>query len=115
MVLSAMWRWCHTLGLPLSRLSIEEIRQHVISQDLVAEISGATLWRWLGSDALRPWQHRSWIFPARSEVRRQSRTHPRSLPTRLVGLSTGPRRLYHFRRRKDQHSGSSPETADFHP
>ncbi len=53
----------HKLGLPLSRLSIDEIRQHVISQGLVAEISGATLWRWLSSDALRPWQHRSWIFP----------------------------------------------------
>src|SRR5258708_36572772 len=53
----------YTLGLPLTRLSIEEIRQHVISQGLVAEISGATLWRWLSSDALRPWKHRSWIFP----------------------------------------------------
>jgi hypothetical protein len=53
----------HRLGLPLSRLSIEEIRQHVISQGLVAEISGTTLWRWLSTDALRPWQHRSWIFP----------------------------------------------------
>src|ERR1043165_523022 len=53
----------HRLGLPLSRLSIEEIRQHVLSQGLVAEISGATLWRWLSSDALKPWQHRSWIFP----------------------------------------------------
>src|ERR1700676_2998355 len=53
----------HRLGLPLSRLSINEIRQHVISQGLVAEISGATLWRWLSTDALRPWQHRSWIFP----------------------------------------------------
>jgi hypothetical protein len=53
----------HNLGLPLSRLSIEEIRQHVISQGLVAEISGATLWRWLSRDALRPWKHRSWIFP----------------------------------------------------
>jgi hypothetical protein len=21
------------------------------------------LWRWLSSDALRPWKHRSWIFP----------------------------------------------------
>jgi len=47
----------------LSRFSVEEIRQHVIAQGLVAEISGATLWRWLSSDALRPWQHRSWIFP----------------------------------------------------
>src|SRR5580700_5974088 len=53
----------YTLGLPLSRLSVEEIRQHVISQGFVAEISGATLWRWLSSDALRPWQHRSWVFP----------------------------------------------------
>src|SRR5438874_11895954 len=53
----------HRLGLPLSRLSIQEIRQHVISQGLVAEISGATLWRWLSRDALRPWQHRSWVFP----------------------------------------------------
>jgi hypothetical protein len=35
----------------------------VIAQGLVAEISGATLWRWLSSDALRPWQHRSWVFP----------------------------------------------------
>src|SRR6516164_10508586 len=44
----------HTLGLPLSRLSVEEIRRHVILQGLVAEISGATLWRWLSSDALCP-------------------------------------------------------------
>jgi hypothetical protein len=35
----------------------------VIRQGLIAEISGATLWRWLSADALRPWQHRSWIFP----------------------------------------------------
>src|ERR1044071_6657477 len=52
----------HRPGLPLSRLSLEQIRQHVIAQGLVAEISGATLWRWLSTDALRPWQHRSWIF-----------------------------------------------------
>src|SRR6202023_3618172 len=53
----------HRLGLPLSRLSIAEIRQHVISQGFVAEISCATMGRWLSSDALRPWQHRSWVFP----------------------------------------------------
>ena len=49
----------------MSRLSIEEIRQHVISQGLVADISGATLWRRLSRDALRPWQHRrkNWISP----------------------------------------------------
>ena len=34
-----------------------------MAQGLVAEISGTTLWRWLGEDALRPWRHRTWIFP----------------------------------------------------
>src|SRR5207244_1196434 len=24
---------------------------------------GATVWRWLSQDAIRPWRHRSWIFP----------------------------------------------------
>lgn len=53
----------HRLGLPLSRLSIADLQQEVVAQGLVAEISGTTLWRWLNADALRPWQHRSWIFP----------------------------------------------------
>jgi hypothetical protein len=30
---------------------------------LVASISGSTVWRWLNADAIRPWQHRCWIFP----------------------------------------------------
>ena len=29
----------------------------------MAEISGATIWRWLSEDAIKPWRHRSWIFP----------------------------------------------------
>ena len=29
----------------------------------MAEISGTTIWRWLCEDAIRPWRHRSWIFP----------------------------------------------------
>lgn len=53
----------YRLHLPLSRLSLSEIQREVITQGLVAEISGATLWRWLSADALRPWRHRSWIFP----------------------------------------------------
>lgn len=53
----------HRLGLPLSHLAIADLRREVITQGLVAEISGATLWRWLSADAIRPWQHRSWIFP----------------------------------------------------
>lgn len=53
----------HRLGMPLSRMAVADIRRHVIEQGLVANISGTTLWRWLSADAIRPWQHRSWIFP----------------------------------------------------
>lgn len=29
----------------------------------MASISGMTIWRWLDEDAIKPWTHRSWIFP----------------------------------------------------
>jgi hypothetical protein len=51
------------LGLPLSRLHVPDIRAEVLHRGLVAEISGTTIWRWLAADAIRPWSHRSWIFP----------------------------------------------------
>ncbi len=53
----------HRLGLPLSRLSLADIQREVTAQGIVAQVSGTTLWRWLSADALRPWQHCSWIFP----------------------------------------------------
>lgn len=52
-----------TLGLPLSRLSTEDIAREVRRSGLVATISDITVWRWLNEDAIRPWQHRCWIFP----------------------------------------------------
>jgi hypothetical protein len=51
------------IGKPLSRVSRAELRRVVLERGLVAEISGATLWRWLDRDAIRPWRYRSWIFP----------------------------------------------------
>jgi len=51
------------LGLPLSQLHVSDIRAEVIRRGLVADISGATIWQWLSEDAIRPWRHRSWIFP----------------------------------------------------
>jgi DDE superfamily endonuclease len=49
--------------MPLSRFSRAELRRHMLSLGVVAEISGTTIWRWLHEDALRPWTRRSWIFP----------------------------------------------------
>jgi len=50
-------------GRPLARWSLPELQREVVAQGVVAQISEATLWRWLSQDALRPWRHRSWIFP----------------------------------------------------
>jgi hypothetical protein len=50
-------------GQPLSRYSRQDLVREVIGRGLVANISGRTIWRWLDQDAIRPWQHRSWIFP----------------------------------------------------
>jgi hypothetical protein len=51
------------LDLPLSRLSVDELRREVLRQGIVATIGRTTVWRWLAEDAIRPWRHRSWIFP----------------------------------------------------
>jgi hypothetical protein len=53
----------HQHGLPLSRYSGRDLVREAVRRGLVASISGRTLWRWLDEDAIRPWQHRSWIFP----------------------------------------------------
>ncbi len=50
-------------GIPLSRFSNDEIAREAIKRGIVAKISGATVWRWLNEDVIKPWQHRSWIFP----------------------------------------------------
>ena len=50
-------------GQPLSRYSCQDLVREVTRRGIVAKISGRTIWRWLDEDAIRPWQHRSWIFP----------------------------------------------------
>ena len=52
-----------TYGVPLSRWSAAEVAREASDRGLVAEISGTTVWRWLSEDAIRPYYHRSWIFP----------------------------------------------------
>jgi hypothetical protein len=50
-------------GIPLSRWSTEDIVNYIQQSGIVATISGSTVWRWLHEDAIKPWQHRCWIFP----------------------------------------------------
>jgi hypothetical protein len=49
-------------GVPLSRFSRAELHRLVVERS-VCEASASTIARWLREDALKPWQHRSWIFP----------------------------------------------------
>ena len=53
----------HESGQPLSRWSLSEIKREVVQRGIVAAVGETTLWRWLAEDAIRPWTHRSWIFP----------------------------------------------------
>lgn len=53
----------HESGLPLSRFSIPDIKREVLRRGLVASVGTTTLSRWLAEDAIRPWSHRTWIFP----------------------------------------------------
>ena len=50
-------------GVPLSRWSSSELAREAVTRGIVEQISGVTVWRWLSEDAIKPWQHRSWIFP----------------------------------------------------
>lgn len=57
---------------PLSRWSAPELARHACATGLVASISGSTVWRWLHEDAIRPWQHRCWIFPRDPDFARKA-------------------------------------------
>lgn len=42
---------------------MSELKQAAIQRGIVASIGEATIWRWLSEDAIKPWNHRSWVFP----------------------------------------------------
>jgi hypothetical protein len=48
---------------PLARWSSAELAAEVVTRGICERISDMTVWRWLSEDAIKPWQHRSWIFP----------------------------------------------------
>jgi hypothetical protein len=48
---------------PLARWQSPDPARAAVESGIVASISGTTIWRWLSSEAIKPWQHRSWIFP----------------------------------------------------
>ncbi len=49
--------------LPLSRWSCRDLATEAVTRGITDTLSGSTVRRWLDSDAIKPWQHRSWTFP----------------------------------------------------
>ncbi|MGW1709608.1 IS630 family transposase [Streptomyces sp. NPDC002206] len=49
-------------GAPLSRWSCPELAREPMSRGIAASVSASTVRRWLDQDAIKPWQHRSWVF-----------------------------------------------------
>ena len=79
------------LGLPLARLHVPDIRAEVLRRGLVAEISDATIWRWLSDDAIAPWRHRSWIFPRDPDFETKAGRVLDLYAGRFEGRRLGPR------------------------
>jgi len=49
-------------GVPLSVWSCPELAREAVCRGITTAISASTVGRWLAEDAIKPWQHRSWIF-----------------------------------------------------
>ena len=71
-------------------------------------ISASTVRRWLAEDALKPWQHRSWIFIRDPDF--AAKAAPGAGPVRphLRGRAARRGRVRHLRRREDLHPGPLP-------
>jgi transposase len=50
-------------GVPTARWSSADLAAQAAHEGLVASVSASSVRRWLGADAIKPWQHQSWIFP----------------------------------------------------
>jgi transposase len=48
---------------PLARWSCPELAREAVARGVCKQVSASTVRRWLTADAIKPWQHRSWLFP----------------------------------------------------
>jgi hypothetical protein len=56
-------------GAPLSVWSCPDLAREAVSAGIADALSASTVRRWLAADAIKPWQHRSWIFPRDPDFR----------------------------------------------
>ena len=75
-------------------------------------MSASTIWRILDRDALKPWQHRSWLFPRDPQFAAKAGRVLDLYAGCWEGAAAGPGRLRHQRRREDQHPGAGAAATD---
>jgi hypothetical protein len=92
-----------TSCVPLSRWSTEEVAWEVIARGVVERISGTTIWRWLSEDAIRPFYHRSWIFPGEPDFADKASRVLDLYEGRWEGVAVGDEQYVNQRRREDLH------------
>jgi transposase len=78
-----------TRGVPLGRWSLVELREELLATGLVDDVSTTTLWRWLDEDPIKPWQHRSWIFPRDPDFAAKARVVLDLYQRRFAGKALG--------------------------
>ena len=77
-------------GVPLSRWSCPELAREAITRGITQAVSAATIGRWLAEDAIKPWQHRSWIFIRDPDFRAKASRVLDLYARRFQGQSLGP-------------------------
>lgn len=77
-------------GVPLSRWSVPELARQAVIDGVAATISASTSRRWLTEDALKPWQHRSWIFIRDPDFRAKAEKVLDLYARRWDGRALGP-------------------------
>ena len=99
-------------GLPLSRFSSAEIAREAVARGIVEQVSGATVWRWLAEDAIRPWNYRSWIFPRDPDFRAKAARVLDLYAGRFEGKLLAPGRVRALRRREAVDPSAGPPASD---
>jgi hypothetical protein len=83
---------------PLSRWSCPELARQAIGRGITTAISASTVARWLAEDAIKPWQHRSWIFIRDPDFRAKASRVLDLYARRWQGQRLGPGRVRAVRR-----------------
>lgn len=99
-------------GVPLSRWSCPELAVQAQARGILERVSASTVRRWLAADALKPWQHRSWIFPPRPLLRPQGCPGARSLRSRVGLRASRGERFRAQRRRETRRPGTATNSLE---